>query len=99
MIWSVNILTDAVDEAKFEAAYIDVVDAWGGFAEVMYYSLQHDRQVDLARGLKRLVPLIAMIAGYEAAVCDQVIATHTLTSEQRDELRDCILQQINQENN
>lgn len=64
----------------------------------MYYSLQHDRQVDLARGLKRLVPLIAMIAGYEADVCDQVIATHTLTPEQRDELRDRILQQLNQEN-
>ena len=99
VIWSVNILTDAVDEAKFEAAYIDVVDAWGGFAEVMYYSLQHDRRVDLARGLKRLVPLIAMIAGYEATVCDQVIATHTLMPEQRDELRDRILQQLNQENN
>lgn len=99
VIWSVNILTDTVDEAKFETAYIDVIDAWGGFAEVMYYSLQHNRRVDLSRGLTRLVALIASMAGYDAGECARVVDAFTLTTEKRDELRNQILEVLKSVNN
>lgn len=95
IIWSVDALTDQIDEAVLKARYLEVVEVWGGIAEVMYYSLAHQQTIHVQPYLPKLLSLIADIAGYDAAEVTQVMTDNVIPADVLGHLQQQVLQQLN----
>jgi hypothetical protein len=67
---------------------IHLIDAWGGFTEVMYHGLLYQREIDIPVGVAKLVKLVATNSGYDDATIDATMQQYCLSEQAIKRARD-----------
>lgn len=87
--WSLELLSahKVVEPAKLD---INLIDAWGGFTEVMYHGLLYQREIDIPVGVAKLVKLVAANSGYDEAIIDATMQQYCLSEPAIKQARDLV---------
>ncbi|WEY47674.1 TetR/AcrR family transcriptional regulator [Weissella confusa] len=91
--WSLELLSahKVVEPAKLD---INLINAWGGFTEVMYHGLLYQREIDIPVGVAKLVKLVAANSGYDEAIIDATMQQYCLSEPAIKQARDLVTKTI-----